>query len=52
MDYDDFQVFRMCFLEDWLVDVCILMTNKGLAKKVDLREFYVFLGCIFYMLCY
>ena len=28
------------------------MTNKGLAKKVNLQEFYVFLGCIFYMLCY
>ena len=28
------------------------MTNKGLTKKVDLQEFYVFLGCIFYMLCY
>ena len=28
------------------------MTNKGLAKKVDLQEFYVFLGCIFYMSCY
>jgi hypothetical protein len=51
-DYNEFQVFRICFPEEWLVDVCILMINKGLAKKVDLREFYVFLGCIFYMSCY
>jgi hypothetical protein len=28
------------------------MTNKGLAKKVDLQEFYVFLEGIFYMSCY
>ena len=28
------------------------MTNKGLANKVDLKEFYVFLGCIFFMSCY
>ena len=42
----------MCFPEEWLVNVCIPMTNKGLAKKVDLQEFYVFLGCIFFMSCY
>jgi hypothetical protein len=50
-DYDEFQLFRMCFPKEWLVKVCITMTNKGLAKKVSLQEFYVFLGCIFYMSC-
>ena len=28
------------------------MTNKDLSKKTTLQEFYVFLGCIFYMACY
>jgi hypothetical protein len=51
-DYNEFQIFRMCFPEEWLTNVCISMTNKGLAKTVDLQEFYVFLGCIFYMSCY
>mgnify|MGYP007027707777 FL=1 len=51
-DYDELELFRMCFPEEWLVNVCIPMTNKGLAKKVDLQEFYVFLGCIFFMSCY
>jgi hypothetical protein len=40
------------FRKNGFFDVCIPMTNKGLAKKVDLREFYVFLGCIFNMSCY
>ncbi len=51
-DYDEFQLFRMCFPEEWLVDVCIPMTNKGFTKKTDLQEFYVFLGCIFFKACY
>ena len=42
----------MCFPEEWLVNVCIPMTNKELSKKTTLQEFYVFLGCIFYMACY
>ena len=51
-DYDELELFRMCFPEEWLVEICIPMTNKGLANKVDLKEFYVFLGCIFFMSCY
>ncbi len=42
----------MCFPEEWIVDVLILMTNKELSKKMDLQEFYVFLGCIFFTTCY
>ncbi len=51
-DYDELQLFRICFPKEWLVDVCIPMTNKDLSKKTTLQEFYVFLGCIFYMACY
>ena len=51
-DYNEFQLFCMCFPKEWLVNICIPMTNKGLNKKVDLQEFYVFLGCIGFMSCY
>jgi hypothetical protein len=50
--YDKFQLFRMCFPEEWLIDVVIPMTNKELSNKMSLQEFYVFLGCIFFMACY
>ena len=46
-DYDELQLFRMCFPEEWLVNVCIATTNMGLAKNVSIQEFYVFLGCSF-----
>ncbi len=32
-DYNELQFFRMCFPEEWLVNVCIPMTNKELSKK-------------------
>ena len=51
-DYDELDLFRMCFPEEWIVNVLIPMTNKDLVKKMDLQEFYVFLGCIFFMACY
>ena len=42
----------MCFPEKWVVEVLLPMTNKHLAVKMTLREFYVFLGCQFFMACY
>jgi hypothetical protein len=51
-DYNEFQLFRMCFPKEWLVNVVIPMTNKELSNKMSLQEFYVFLGCIFFMVCY
>jgi hypothetical protein len=51
-DYDECQLFRMCFPEEWLVNVVIPMPNKELSNKISLQEFYVFLGCIFSMACY
>ena len=42
----------MCFLEEWVINVLIPMTNKEHSKKMDLQEFYVFLGCIFFMACH
>ena len=48
----ELQVFRMCFPEKFIVKVLIPATNKVLQKPMDLQEFYVWLGCMFFMLCY
>ena len=41
----------MCFPEKWIVDSVIPQTNKTLGK-IDIQEFYVWLGCIFFMSCF
>ena len=48
----ELDLFRMCFPEKYIAKVLIPGTNKGLLKKMDLQEFYIFLGCIFYMSCF
>jgi hypothetical protein len=51
-DYEECQLFHMCFAEEQLVNVVIPMTNKELSNKMSIQEFYVFLGCIFFVACY
>ena len=51
-EYDELRLFRMCFPEQWIIDVLIPATNKELVNKLSLQEFYVFLGIIFYMACF
>ena len=51
-DMDELQLFRMCFPEKWIVGSVIPETNKTLSKPMDLQEFYVWLGCIFFMSCF
>jgi hypothetical protein len=51
-DYNELDLFRMFFLDEWVINVLIPMMNKELSKKMDLQEFYVFLGCIFLMACF
>jgi hypothetical protein len=42
--------FWMCIPEQFLmIDVIIPKTNKHLGTPAALQEFYVWLGCIFYM---
>ena len=38
----------MCFPEKWVIFFLIPMTNKELDLPINLQEFYVFLGCIFF----
>ena len=47
-----FDTFRMCFPEKYIVDHLIPETNKHLLTKMTLQEFYVFLGCQFFMACF
>ncbi len=48
----ELDLFRLCFPEKYVTYVLIPETNKNLTKKMDLQEFYVFLGCIFFMSCF
>jgi hypothetical protein len=50
--HGELQLFRMCFPEKWIVDSVIPQTNKTLGKPMDLQEFYIWLGCIFFMSCF
>ena len=46
--YNELDLFCMCFPEKWLIAVLIPITNKELDSPMNLQEFYVFLGCIFF----
>jgi hypothetical protein len=50
--YNELELFWMCFPEDYTHDVVIPETNKTLAMKMTLQEFYVWLGYMFFMACY
>ena len=43
---------RMCFPEEFVVKVLIPTMNTELVEKFTLNEYNVWLGCIFFMLCY
>ena len=51
-EMNELYLFRMCFPEQFVLDVIIPQTNKILGTPIDLHEFYVWLGCIFYMACF
>ena len=49
---NELDLFRMCFPEQFLLDVIIPQTNRHLGTPINLSEFYVWLGCIFFMACF
>jgi hypothetical protein len=51
-EMNELDLFRMCFFEKFVIDVIIPNTNKFLGTPMTLQEFYVWLGCIFYMACF
>ena len=49
----ELDLFRMCFPEQFISDVVIPETNRSIkGEKMDLQEFYVYLGCHFFMACF
>ena len=42
----------MCFPKKGIVDLVISQTYKTLGKPMDLQEFNVWLGCIFFVPCF
>ena len=49
-EMSEFDLFRMCFPEDFIWDVVIPMTNKYIeGPHITLQDFYVWLGCHFLM---
>jgi len=48
----EFSIFRLAFPESFITDVVIPATNQHLTEKLTLHEFYVWLGCRFFMACY
>jgi hypothetical protein len=51
-EMNELALFRMCFPEQFVIDVIIPETNKHLGTAMTLQEFYVWLGCIFYLACF
>ena len=46
----ELSLFRMAFPEQWVRDVLIPATNEEIAgDDITLQEFYVYLGCHFFM---
>jgi hypothetical protein len=51
-EMNKFDIFWICFLEQFIIDVIIPKMNKNLGTPLTLQEFYIWLGCNFYMACY
>ena len=52
-EMDELALFRMCFPEQWVKDVLIPATNNEIeGDALTLSQFYVYLGCHFFMACF
>ncbi len=51
-EMSEIDLFRMAFLEKFIIDVVIPLTNKNLEIPLTLQEFYIWLGCQFFMACF
>ena len=50
---DELELCRLCFPDQWVKEVLIPATNKNLKEEdIDLQDFYVYLGCHFFMACF
>ena len=49
----ELSLFKIAFPEKWVRGVLIPETNEEIAGDgITLQEFYVFLGCHFFMACF
>ena len=46
------QLFLVMFPEDYLEEVLITKTNKGLSVQMDFQEYIQWVGCWLYMACW
>ena len=51
-EMDELQLFMLCFPIDYIKNTILPETNKYLLEEVSLQEFFVFLGCLFFMACH
>jgi hypothetical protein len=51
-EMSDLDLFWMCFLEKFVIDVIIPKMNKYLKKPLTLQEFFIWLEFTFYMVCF
>ena len=52
-EMDELAVFRMCFPEEWVRNSLLPATNAEMVgPNLDLSEFYIWLGCYFFMACF
>jgi len=48
----EFDLFRMCMPEQFIRDVVLPATNEILQPHLSISEFYVWIGCNFFMSCF
>lgn len=48
----EFDLFRMCFPDDFVAKVILPATNVHLFPHLTMQEFYKWLGCHFFMACF
>ena len=48
----EFHLFRMCMPEQFIRDVVLPATNEKLTPHLSISEFYVWIGCNFFMACF
>ena len=50
---DELALFRVCFPEDWVKNALLPASNAEIVDPtMDLLEFYIWLGCQFFMACF
>ena len=48
----ELQLFQLAFPEQYIKDHLIPATNTKITHKITLSEFYIWLGCNFFMACF